>query len=224
MRVIELSDICKYYGAGETQVRALDGVTLSVDEGEFLAIVGRSGSGKSTLMNVLGCLDVPTEGEYRLSGQSVFSLSQRALSAIRNRYIGFIFQRFFLLPTLTALENVELPLVYAGVGRQKRRALATEMLQRVGLADRLSHYPAQMSGGQQQRVAIARAAVGHPAVLLADEPTGNLDAASGAAVMTLLRELHKGGTTLLLITHDRAVAAAAERRLEMRAGKLQKSE
>lgn len=224
MRVIELSDICKYYGAGETQVRALDGVTLSVEEGEFLAIVGRSGSGKSTLMNVLGCLDVPTEGEYRLNGQSVFSLSQRALSAIRNRYIGFIFQRFFLLPTLTALENVELPLVYAGVGRQKRRALATEMLQRVGLADRLSHYPAQMSGGQQQRVAIARAAVGRPAVLLADEPTGNLDAASGAAVMTLLRELHKGGTTLLLITHDRAVAAAAERRLEMRAGKLQKSE
>ncbi len=224
MRVIELSDICKYYGAGETQVRALDGVTLSVEEGEFLAIVGRSGSGKSTLMNVLGCLDVPTEGEYRLNGQSVFSLSQRALSAIRNRYIGFIFQRFFLLPTLTALENVELPLVYAGVGIQKRRALATEMLQRVGLADRLSHYPAQMSGGQQQRVAIARAAVGHPAVLLADEPTGNLDAASGAAVMTLLRELHKGGTTLLLITHDRAVAAAAERRLEMRAGKLQKSE
>lgn len=224
MRVIELSDICKYYGAGETQVRALDGVTLSVEEGEFLAIVGRSGSGKSTLMNVLGCLDVPTEGEYRLNGQSVFSLSPRALSAIRNRYIGFIFQRFFLLPTLTALENVELPLVYAGVGIQKRRALATEMLQRVGLADRLSHYPAQMSGGQQQRVAIARAAVGHPAVLLADEPTGNLDAASGAAVMTLLRELHKGGTTLLLITHDRAVAAAAERRLEMRAGKLQKSE
>ncbi len=224
MRVIELADICKYYGAGETQVRALDGVTLSVEEGEFLAIVGRSGSGKSTLMNVLGCLDVPTEGEYRLNGQSVFSLSQRALSAIRNRYIGFIFQRFFLLPTLTALENVELPLVYAGVGRQKRRALAAEMLQRVGLADRLSHYPAQMSGGQQQRVAIARAAVGHPAVLLADEPTGNLDAASGAAVMTLLRELHKGGTTLLLITHDRAVAAAAERRLEMRAGKLQKSE
>ena len=224
MRVIELSDICKYYGAGETQVRALDGVTLSVEEGEFLAIVGRSGSGKSTLMNVLGCLDVPTEGEYRLNGQSVFSLSQRALSAIRNRYIGFIFQRFFLLPTLTALENVELPLVYAGVGIQKRRALATEMLQRVGLADRLSHYPAQMSGGQQQRVAIARAAVGRPAVLLADEQTGNLDAASGAAVMTLLRELHKGGTTLLLITHDRAVAAAAERRLEMRAGKLQKSE
>ena len=224
MRVIELSDICKYYGAGETQVRALDGVTLSVEEGEFLAIVGRSGSGKTTLMNVLGCLDVPTEGEYRLNGQSVFSLSQRALSAIRNRYIGFIFQRFFLLPTLTALENVELPLVYAGVGIQKRRALATEMLQRVGLADRLSHYPAQMSGGQQQRVAIARAAVGRPAVLLADEPTGNLDAASGAAVMTLLRELHKGGTTLLLITHDRAVAAAAERRLEMRAGKLQKSE
>ena len=224
MRVIELADICKYYGAGETQVRALDGVTLSVEEGEFLAIVGRSGSGKSTLMNVLGCLDVPTEGEYLLNGQSVFSLSQRALSAIRNRYIGFIFQRFFLLPTLTALENVELPLVYAGVGRQKRRALAAEMLQKVGLADRLSHYPAQMSGGQQQRVAIARAAVGRPAVLLADEPTGNLDAASGAAVMTLLRELHKGGTTLLLITHDRAVAAAAERRLEMRAGKLQKSE
>lgn len=224
MQVIELCNICKYYGAGETQVRALDGVSLSVEAGEFLAIVGRSGSGKSTLMNVLGCLDVPTAGEYRLEGRSVFSLSQGALSAIRNRYIGFIFQRFFLLPTLTALENVELPLIYAGVGKQKRREMARAMLERVGLSDRLSHYPAQMSGGQQQRVAIARAAVGRPAVLLADEPTGNLDAASGEAVMSLLKELHAGGTTLLLITHDRAVAAAAERRVEMRAGKLQKSE
>ncbi len=224
MQVIELCNICKYYGAGETQVRALDGVSLSVEAGEFLAIVGRSGSGKSTLMNVLGCLDVPTAGEYRLEGRSVFSLSQGALSAIRNRYIGFIFQRFFLLPTLTAQENVELPLVYAGVGKQKRREIARAMLERVGLSDRLSHYPAQMSGGQQQRVAIARAAVGRPAVLLADEPTGNLDAASGEAVMSLLKELHAGGTTLLLITHDRAVAAAAERRVEMRAGKLQKSE
>lgn len=224
MQVIELCNICKYYGAGETQVRALDGVSLSVEAGEFLAIVGRSGSGKSTLMNVLGCLDVPTAGEYRLEGRSVFSLSQGTLSAIRNRYIGFIFQRFFLLPTLTAQENVELPLVYAGVGKQKRREMARAMLERVGLSDRLSHYPAQMSGGQQQRVAIARAAVGRPAVLLADEPTGNLDAASGEAVMSLLKELHAGGTTLLLITHDRAVAAAAERRVEMRAGKLQKSE
>ena len=224
MQVIELCNICKYYGAGETQVRALDGVSLSVEAGEFLAIVGRSGSGKSTLMNVLGCLDVPTAGEYRLEGRSVFSLSQGALSAIRNRYIGFIFQRFFLLPTLTALENVELPLIYAGVGKQKRREMARAMLERVGLFDRLSHYPAQMSGGQQQRVAIARAAVGRPAVLLADEPTGNLDAASGEAVMSLLKELHAGGTTLLLITHDRAVAAAAERRVEMRAGKLEKSE
>lgn len=224
MQVIELCNICKYYGAGETQVRALDGVSLSVEAGEFLAIVGRSGSGKSTLMNVLGCLDVPTAGEYRLEGRSVFSLSQGALSDIRNRYIGFIFQRFFLLPTLTAQENVELPLIYAGVGKQKRREMAREMLERVGLSDRLSHYPAQMSGGQQQRVAIARAAVGRPAVMLADEPTGNLDAASGEAVMSLLKELHAGGTTLLLITHDRAVAAAAERRLEMRAGKLQKSE
>lgn len=224
MQVIELCNICKYYGAGETQVRALDGVSLSVEAGEFLAIVGRSGSGKSTLMNVLGCLDVPTAGEYRLEGRSVFSLSQGALSVIRNRYIGFIFQRFFLLPTLTALENVELPLIYAGVGKQKRREMARAMLERVGLFDRLSHYPAQMSGGQQQRVAIARAAVGRPAVLLADEPTGNLDAASGEAVMSLLKELHAGGTTLLLITHDRAVAAAAERRVEMRAGKLQKSE
>lgn len=224
MQVIELCNICKYYGAGETQVRALDGVSLSVEAGEFLAIVGRSGSGKSTLMNVLGCLDVPTAGEYRLEGRSVFSLSQGTLSAIRNRYIGFIFQRFFLLPTLTALENVELPLVYAGVGKQKRREMARAMLERVGLSDRLSHYPAQMSGGQQQRVAIARAAVGRPAVLLADEPTGNLDAASGEAVMSLLKELHAGGTTLLLITHDRAVAAAAERQVEMRAGKLQKSE
>lgn len=224
MQVIELCNICKYYGAGETQVRALDGVSLSVEAGEFLAIVGRSGSGKSTLMNVLGCLDVPTAGEYRLEGRSVFSLSQGALSAIRNRYIGFIFQRFFLLPTLTALENVELPLIYAGVGKQKRREMARAMLERVGLFDRLSHYPAQMSGGQQQRVAIARAAVGRPAVLLADEPTGNLDAASGEAVMSLLKELHAGGTTLLLITHDRAVAAAAERRVEMRAGKLQKSD
>lgn len=220
MRVIELSDICKYYGAGETQVRALDGVTLSVEEGEFLAIVGRSGSGKSTLMNVLGCLDVPTEGEYRLNGQSVFSLSQRALSAIRNRYIGFIFQRFFLLPTLTALENVELPLVYAGVGIQKRRALATEMLQRVGLADRLSHYPAQMSGGQQQRVAIARAAVGRPAVLLADEPTGNLDRAAGEQVMALLLGWHRAGNTVILITHDEQIGAACPRCLRMQDGRL----
>ena len=218
--VIAMQGIEKQYVLDDTVVRALDGVDLTVERGEFLAIIGRSGSGKSTLMNILGCLDRPTAGRYFLNGEAVLSLPERRLSAVRCRQIGFVFQGFHLLPTLTALENVELPLGFAGVPRAGRRKIATDMLCRVGLAERLYHYPRQMSGGQQQRVAIARAAAGNPPLLLADEPTGNLDENSGREIMSLLEGLHGAGTTIVLITHDAAVAAAADRRLEMRAGKL----
>lgn len=219
--VIAMEGIQKYYTAGDIVVRALDGVNLTVRENEFLAIVGRSGSGKSTLMNILGCLDLPTAGSYYLSGEPVFSLPERRLCVIRNRTVGFIFQSFHLLPTLTALENVELPLIYAGVSRSERRHRAAEMLCRVGLSERLQHHPAEMSGGQQQRVAIARAAVTAPALLLADEPTGNLDENAGREVMALLKELHTAGTTIVLITHDAAVAAQAGRRVQMQEGRLE---
>lgn len=218
--VIAMRGIQKHYIGDDTVVRALDGVDLTVKSGEFLAIVGRSGSGKSTLMNILGCLDSPTAGSYLLNGEAVLSLSAQRLSAVRCRQIGFVFQGFHLLPTLTALENVELPLSFAGIDRGKRRKTAIEMLCRVGLSERLHHYPRQMSGGQQQRVAIARAAAGNPPLLLADEPTGNLDETSGGEIMALLQELHRTGTTIVLITHDAAVAAEADRRLEMRAGRL----
>lgn len=218
--VIELRDVYKIYQTGETEVRALDGATLTVNKGEFVAIVGRSGSGKSTLMNILGCLDLPTSGSYRLGGEEVSDIPEKRLCFLRNRQIGFIFQSFHLLPSLTALENVELPLLFAGVSRAKRRQTAAAMLETVGLFDRMHHYPAQMSGGQQQRVAIARAVAGAPPLILADEPTGNLDEGSGTAVMSILQQLHQNGTTVLLITHDPAVAAKAQRRVEMRAGKL----
>ncbi len=218
--VIEMRGVCKEFHAGETCVRALDGVSLRVEKGEFLAIVGRSGSGKSTLMNILGCLDLPTAGEYFLGGEAVFGLSGRRLSALRNRQIGFVFQSFHLLPTLTALENVELPLLYAGIPRAERRRRAGEMLELVGLSDRMHHHPSEMSGGQQQRVAIARAVATRPPLLLADEPTGNLDETSGKGIMALLHRLHREGNTVVLITHDPGVAAQAARRLEMRAGRL----
>ena len=218
--VIELRDVYKIYQTGETEVRALDGATLTVNKGEFVAIVGRSGSGKSTLMNILGCLDLPTSGSYRLGGEEVSDIPEKRLCFLRNQQIGFIFQSFHLLPSLTALENVELPLLFAGVPRAKRRQTAAAMLETVGLFDRMHHYPAQMSGGQQQRVAIARAVAGAPPLILADEPTGNLDESSGTAVMSILQQLHQSGTTVLLITHDPAVAAKAQRRVEMRAGKL----
>ncbi len=218
--VIEMQDVYKIYKTGDAEVRALDGASLTVQKGEFVAIVGRSGSGKSTLMNILGCLDLPTSGVYRLGGESVSDIPEKRLCTLRNRQIGFIFQGFHLLPSLTALENVELPLLYAGVKRATRRQIAERTLAAVGLADRMHHYPAQMSGGQQQRVAIARAIAGEPPLILADEPTGNLDEESGAAIMKLLQQQNTAGTTVILITHDPQVAMKATRRVEMRAGRL----
>lgn len=218
--LIDIADVYKIYHPGEGEVRALDGVSLTVEAGDFLAIVGHSGSGKSTLMNILGCLDAPTSGRYRLEGRDVASLSERRLSDIRNRTIGFVFQGFHLIPGLDALENVELPLIYRGVGRDKRRRLAAESLERVGLGNRLHHRPAQMSGGQQQRVAIARAIAARPPLILADEPTGNLDSSSGQDIMAILRELHREGHTVILITHDNQIAAAAQRLVRIRDGRI----
>lgn len=221
MSVIEMQGIRKVYAAGDNRVEALKDISLTVEKGDFTAIIGRSGSGKSTLMNILGCLDLPTAGTYFLNGEDVAGAGNARLSAIRNKQIGFVFQSFHLLPALTALENVELPLIYAGMPRAARRARAEEVLSRVGLADRMHHYPQELSGGQQQRVAVARAVAGEPPLILADEPTGNLDERSSEAIMALLRELHRGGTTVLLITHDPQVAAKAEKRLEMRDGRLE---
>lgn len=218
--VIEMKNIEKQYDSGENTVKALNGVNLTVKKGEFVAIVGRSGSGKSTLMHILGCLDLPTKGEYALNGEKVKTLSEGRLSHLRNRSIGFVFQSFHLLPNLTAAENVELPLLYGGMSRQQRKETALQLLEQVGLSDRAHHYPTQMSGGQQQRVAIARAVAGSPPLLLADEPTGNLDEQSGKDVMALLHRLHQSGTTILLITHDPLVAKQAGRQLEMREGRL----
>lgn len=220
MALIELENIQKVYRAGEIEVRALGGVSLSVERGEFVAVIGQSGSGKSTLMNILGCLDVPDRGVYRLDGQEVFCLPDRALSAIRNRKIGFIFQGFNLIPTLDARENVELPLTYRGLAREQRRKLAAEALEMVGLGNRMHHLPSQLSGGQQQRVAIARAIAARPSILLADEPTGNLDTKAGAEVMGILRRLNDQGHTIVLITHDPSIAAGLPRRLTLGDGLL----
>lgn len=221
--IITISNIYKIYNQGDNEVHALDGISLTIERGEFVAIVGRSGSGKSTLMNVLGCLDTPTAGEYVLDGENVDALSEDQLSRIRNQKIGFIFQGFNLVPGLTALENVELPLSYRGIPREERRALAEEALNRVGLAGRMRHRPGQMSGGQQQRVAIARAIAARPPIILADEPTGNLDTKSGAAVMDILHGLHKEGRTILLITHDERIAQQAQRRVAIRDGALEET-
>jgi putative ABC transport system ATP-binding protein len=218
--MIELCDVYKIYSPEQNSVHALDGVSLAVGAGEFVAIVGSSGSGKSTLMNILGCLDIPTRGDYYLDSQAVAGRSDKELSELRNHRIGFVFQGFNLIPSLNAVENVELPLMYRGLPREKRRLLAHEALDRVGLSGRVSHRPAQMSGGQQQRVAIARAIAGGPAILLADEPTGNLDSASGAGVLELLRGLWKSGRTIILITHDDQVAAQAGRVIRMQDGKI----
>jgi putative ABC transport system ATP-binding protein len=210
--LIELQNVYKIYGEGlESEVRALDGVSLQVERGEFVAIVGASGSGKSTMMNVLGCLDVPTYGSYHLDGQDVTQLSDRQLSHIRNKQIGFIFQGFNLIPTLTALENVELPLIYQGIGMSRRREMAQEALERVGLGKRGTHKPAEMSGGQQQRVAIARAIATRPPIVLADEPTGALDSKTGREVLGFLQQFNREGSTVLLITHDNGIAATARR-------------
>ena len=218
--IIRLEHINKIYHPGENEIRALSDVSLTVHKGEFVAIVGQSGSGKSTLMNLLGCLDTPTDGAYILEGSDVSTLSDQQLSAIRNRQIGFIFQGFNLIPSLTALENVELPLIYRGVGREERRRAARESLERVGLSNRMRHRPAEMSGGQQQRVAIARAIAAHPPILLADEPTGNLDSASGADVMDILRSLNRDGHTVILITHDSGIAATIDRVVHIQDGQI----
>ncbi len=220
MPLLELRGVSKVYQMGDTPVHALREVSLSVEEGEFLAILGQSGAGKSTLMNLLGCLDLPDTGEYLLAGEDVAQLGERRLSGIRNRQIGFVFQGFNLIPTLTAQENVELPLSYRGLGRREREALAAAALAEVGLADRQRHYPAQLSGGQQQRVAIARAIAARPPILLADEPTGNLDSASGAGVMDILSRLHRQGRTVVLITHDQRVAEHASRRVRILDGRI----
>ena len=219
--LVEIKDVCKIYNPGENEVHALDHVSLTIDEQEFVAIIGHSGSGKSTLMNMLGCLDVPTSGEYWLHGQDVSALSDDELSDIRNREIGFIFQGFNLIPNLTALENVELPLIYRGVSKSVREELSVEALKKVGLEHRMDHKPSEMSGGQQQRVAIARAIAQAPPVILADEPTGNLDSNSTKEIMDILKGLHKEGRTVILITHDNEIAAQAKRVIQIRDGKIE---
>ena len=210
--LIDIRGVYKIYSEGtEAEVRALDGVDLSIDRGEFVAIVGASGSGKSTLMNVLGCLDVPTRGEYYLDGQSVSELTDAQLSHIRNKQIGFIFQSYNLIQALTAYENVELPLIYQNIPLSRRRSMVMEAMDRMGVADRAKHHPAQMSGGQQQRVAIARAIAAKPPIIMADEPTGALDSKTGQEVLGFLQQLNKEGSTIILITHDNGIAATARR-------------
>ncbi len=216
--VIDLRDVSKAYRSGSLAVHALQAVNMTIDVGEFVAIVGPSGSGKSTLMHIIGCLDVPTSGEYRLSGEDVSTLDEDRLAEIRNRQIGFVFQQFNLLASLPAWRNVELPMAYSGIPRRERRERALEALARVGLADRVDHRPCELSGGQQQRVAIARALVTEPALILADEPTGNLDSASTDEIVGLLHELHAAGRTMVLITHEREIAAAAERTVSIKDG------
>jgi putative ABC transport system ATP-binding protein len=218
--LVQLNSISKHYKNGEEEVYALDGVDLTIHKDEFLSILGPSGSGKSTLMNVLGCLDKPTTGTYRLDNSDVSALSSTQLSAIRNSKIGFVFQSFNLLEYATALENVALPLVYAGVNAKTRRAKATELLKRVGLGDRMNHKPNQLSGGQKQRVAIARALVNDPQIILADEPTGALDSKSGAEIEMLFNELHQDGCTLIIVTHDNALARRTKRILSIKDGKV----
>lgn len=219
--LIKVRDMYKIYNPGENEVHALDGVSLDVYEGEFVAIIGHSGSGKSTLMNMLGCLDVPTQGTYILNGRDVSRLTDNELSNVRNNQIGFIFQGFNLIPNLTALENVELPLIYRKVDRATRRKLSVEALKRVGLEERMKHKPAEMSGGQQQRVAIARAIAMSPPLILADEPTGNLDSKSTKDIMKILNELNEQGNTIVLITHDDGIAENARRVVRIMDGKIE---
>lgn len=220
MSLIEIRDMYKIYNPGENEVRAIDGINLTIEHGEFVAIIGQSGSGKSTLMNMLGLLDVPTSGKYLLNGKDVDGLEDDELSEIRNKEIGFIFQGFNLITSLTAVENVELPLVYRGMKKEERNKLAIDALNRVGLSHRLDHLPKQMSGGQQQRVAIARAVAARPPIILADEPTGNLDSHSGVEVMKILHELHEEGRTVILITHDNEIANEAQRVIRIQDGQI----
>ena len=218
--LIEVKNVYKIYNPGENEVRALDGISVTIDHGEFVAIVGHSGSGKSTFMNMLGCLDTPTSGDYYLDGGNVAGMTDDELSDIRNKQIGFIFQGFNLIPSLTAQENVELPLVYRGMPAEQRRQLAEEALPRVGMEHRMNHRPSELSGGQQQRVAIARAIAARPPIIMADEPTGNLDTRSGEEVMKILHELNEEGRTIVLITHDNDIARQATRAIRIIDGKV----
>ena len=218
--IVELQNICKSYGEGKLTVPVLFDVSMQVERGEYIAIMGPSGSGKSTLMNILGCLDVPTSGSYLLNGEQIAGRSDAELSAIRNKTIGFVFQNFNLLPRENAIENVALPLLFAGVKKKERTERAKAALERVGLAERMTFLPTQLSGGQKQRVAIARAMVTNPALLLADEPTGALDSASGRQVMELFQSLNEEGVTIVMITHEREVAECAQRILAIRDGRL----
>ena len=218
--MIRMKGIRKEYRMGENVVAALGGVDIHIEPHEFVSIIGPSGSGKSTLMNIIGCLDVADEGGYWLDGQEISDYTEDELAVIRNRKIGFVFQQFNLLPKLTAQENVELPLIYQGMSAGKRRARSEEVLERVGLLDRMDHKPTELSGGQQQRVAIARALAGNPSLILADEPTGNLDSRTGAEVMTLFHELHEAGNTIVLITHDSGIAAQTPRAIHIHDGRV----
>ena len=218
--IIEVKNLYKIYKVGDTRVHALDGVDFTINKGEFCAIVGPSGSGKSTFMNMLGCLDTPDSGEYFLDGKDVANLSDNELSDIRNHKIGFIFQGFNLIPNLDALGNVELPLIYRGLGKQQRKEIAGEALSKVGLENRMDHRPNQLSGGQQQRVAVARAIAAQPPIILADEPTGNLDSKNGAEVMQLLTELNKEGTTIVMVTHSKHDASFAHRVINLFDGSI----
>ncbi|MFB6248934.1 MAG: ABC transporter ATP-binding protein [Salinibacter sp.] len=222
--LIEVHDLKKRYMMGSEEVWALDGVNLSIEEGDYVAVMGPSGSGKSTLMNMLGCLDTPTSGTYHLRGEDVSTFSDDELAEIRNREIGFVFQTFNLLPRVDCLRNAELPLIYAGMPRAERRERAAEALRSVGLGDRLDHRPNELSGGQRQRVATARALVNRPSLLLADEPTGNLDSETGAEIMQLLERLHRRGNTILLVTHEENIARHARRIIHLRDGRLERDE
>ena len=218
--LIEFDAVCKYYQMGDTTVKAADHISMKIEKGEFVAIVGQSGSGKSTCMNIIGCLDVPTAGSYRLNGREVGNMSGNEQAEVRNEMLGFIFQQYNLLPKLNLLENVEVPLIYAGVPRAERHARAREVLDQVGLGDKLKNKPSQLSGGQQQRVSIARALAGNPAVILADEPTGALDSRTGREVLGMLQQLHRQGNTVVLITHDNSIAVQAQRIIRLEDGRV----
>ncbi len=218
--MIRLENIFKIYSDGDSEIRALDDVTLNIKQKEFVAIVGQSGSGKSTCMNIIGCLDVPTSGRYHLNGIDVSTMHEDELAIVRNQMLGFIFQQYNLIPKLTLLENVELPLIYRGISPSKRREMALISLDRVGLADRYNKYPSQLSGGQQQRVSIARALAGNPPVILADEPTGALDSKTGRDVMEFIKKLNDEGNTIIFITHDTSLAQEAKRIVQIRDGKI----
>jgi putative ABC transport system ATP-binding protein len=218
--LIALRDVYRTYRIGDTQVRALNGVSLVIRRGEYVAIMGPSGSGKSSCMNLIGCLDHPTAGEIRIGGVDTARMEEKALAELRNRVVGFVFQQYHLIPTMSILENVMLPLRYQGVALRERRERAEEILGRVGLGERLRHRPHQLSGGQKQRTAIARAMVTRPALLLADEPTGALDSETGASVLSLFEDIHRGGTTVVVVTHDPGIGSRAKRRIHIRDGKI----